>query len=56
MKQMRNLIDSGLFYPNLNNCQGCDYLKTCDKLCIDKKVEIEKEKDTITVDLDINLD
>lgn len=55
MKQMRKLIDLWLFYPNLNSCWECDYSATCDKLCIDD-VEVEKETDTISVDLDISLD
>lgn len=55
MQQMRKMIDLNLFYPNMNSCGECDFSKTCSKLCIDEVV-VEKEADTIVVDLDINLD
>lgn len=63
LRQMRKLIDLWFFYPNLLNCQQCDFKNNCTKLCIDKEdlneekeelvVEVkEEDSETIKIDLD----
>ena len=65
MRQMRKLIDLWLFYPNLTNCNTCDFKDNCNKLCLDEEsiseedmeemVIVEEYNETIKIDLDFLL-